>query len=167
MEDQLEKNTADKNNIDELSQYVTFKIDNEMYGVEVLRVHEIVGITKITHVPNSMEFMKGVINLRGNVVPVIDIRLKFNMDPRDYDDTTVILIVELKEYLVGLVVDTVSDVISISSQEIQDTPHFSTNIDTDFIQGVGNKDDNLVIILDVNRILSSAEFEKISEKQSA
>ena len=167
MEDQLEKNDVVENNIDELSQYVTFKIDKEMYGVEVLKVHEIVGITKITHVPNSMEFMKGVINLRGNVVPVIDIRLKFNMDPRDYDDTTVILIVELKDYLVGLVVDTVSDVISISSQEIQDTPHFSTNIDTDYIKGVGNKDDDLVIILDVNRILSSVEFEKINEKQSA
>jgi purine-binding chemotaxis protein CheW len=113
-------------------QYVTFVIDEETYGIEVLRVQEIIGMTVITHVPNSMAFMKGVINLRGSVVPVVDMRIKFNMKERGYDNFTVIIIVEVKERMIGMIVDAVSDVVGLPLNSIQDTPHFSTKIETDY-----------------------------------
>lgn len=146
-------------NID--NQYVTFMIEDEIYGVDVHKVHEIIGMTKITKVPNSMIFMKGMIDLRGKVVPVVDMRLKFNMEEREYNEMTVILIVEVMGKLIGMVVDTVSDVIGLKEENVQATPHFSTKIDTDYISGIGRSDEKLIILLDVDRILTSEEIEKI------
>jgi len=142
---------------DETSQYVTFTIADEIYGVEVLKVQEIIGMTLVTHVPNSPSFMKGVINLRGAVVPVVDMRLKFGIKEKDYDSFTVVIIVEVRERLIGMIVDTVSDVAEIPLNTIQDTPHFTTSVDTDFIKGIGQLDSKLVIILDVDRILTAEE----------
>lgn len=148
----------------DLEQYVSFIISDEVYGVEVLKVQEIIGMTQITHVPNSMSFMKGVINLRGSVVPVVDMRMKFKMEEREYDGFTVILIVEVNERLIGMIVDSVSDVVEIPVAKIQDTPHFSAKIETDFIKGIGRVDEQLIIILDVNLILTSDELEKIEQE---
>lgn len=145
-----------------LQQYVTFLIGGETYGVEVLQVQEIIGMTPITFVPNSMNFMKGVINLRGTVVPVIDMRLKLNLDERQYDVSTVIIVVEVKERMIGIIVDSVSDVVSLPVNSIQDTPHFTSKIETDFVKGIGQIDENLVIILDVSRILTTAEIKSIN-----
>lgn len=144
-------------------QYVTFFIRNEIYGVPVMKVQEIIGMTKITAMPNSLPFMKGVIDLRGAVVPVIDLRLKFEMEQAEYNNFTVIIIVEVKDRLVGMIVDSVSDVLSIPVHSIQETPSFSAKINTEYMQGIGQKDDTLVIILDVDRILTTAEFEIINE----
>ena len=166
MENQQDIEQSPEIEANDLYQYMTFNIGDEIYGVSVLKVHEIIGMTKITHVPNSMQFMKGVINLRGKVVPVVDMRLKFNMDEREYDDQTVILIVELKERLIGMIVDTVSEVVDMVEQSIQDTPHFSSQIETDYIQGIGNKDDNLIILLDVDKILTINELKKIENEKS-
>ena len=145
-----------------LQQYVTFLIGGETYGVEVLQVQEIIGMTPITFVPNAMNFMKGVINLRGTVVPVIDMRLKLNLDERQYDVSTVIIVVEVKERMIGIIVDSVSDVVSLPVNSIQDTPHFTSKIETDFVKGIGQIDENLVIILDVSRILTTAEIKSIN-----
>lgn len=150
---------------EEIAQYVTFIIQNEVYGVEVLKVQEIIGMTQITHMPNSMTFMKGVINLRGSVVPVVDMRLKLKMQEKEYDQFTVILIVETKGVLVGMIVDAVSDVIGIPVDTIQETPHFSVNIDTDYIKGIGKKEEQLVIILDVDRILSTEELNLVKKEK--
>lgn len=139
-------------------QFVTFAIGNETYGVNVTRVQEIIGMTQITHVPNALSFMKGVINLRGSVVPVIDMRIKFHMPTKEYDASTVIIIVEVQGRLVGMIVDAVSDVAKIPISSIQDTPQFSTRIDTSFLEGIGQIDELLVIILDVERIMSSDEI---------
>ncbi len=147
--------------IEQMEQYVTFNISNEVYGVEVLKVQEIIGMTQITHMPNSMHFMKGVINLRGSVVPVVDMRLKLEMQEQDYTKFTVILIIEVKGSLVGMIVDAVSDVVGLPLSSIQETPHFSSNIDTDYIKGVAKKGDQLIIVLDVDRILSSEDLERI------
>ncbi len=147
-------------------QFVTFLIHNEVYGVEVLKVQEIIGMTQITHMPNSMSFMKGVINLRGSVVPVVDMRLKLRMDEREYDQYTVILIVETRGMLIGMIVDSVSDVISMPISSVQDTPHFSVNIDTDYIRGIGKLDDQLVILLDVDRILSVDEINSLKKERA-
>lgn len=144
-------------------QYVTFYIRNEIYGVPVMKVQEIIGMTKITAMPNSLPFMKGVIDLRGAVVPVIDMRIKFELEKAEYNNFTVIIIVEVKDRLVGMIVDSVADVLSIPVKSIQETPSFSAKINTDYMHGIGQKDDLLVIILDVDRILTSAEFEMINE----
>lgn len=153
----------DTGRVIEDQQYVTFFIRNEIYGVPVMKVQEIIGMTKITAMPNTLPFMKGVIDLRGAVVPVIDLRLKFDMERAEYNNFTVIIIVEVKDRLVGMVVDSVSDVLSIPVKSIQDTPSFSARINTEYMQGIGQKDDTLVIILDVDKILTTAEFEIINE----
>jgi len=162
VDEHVKKRTMN-NDTDEVesNQYVTFLIARETYGVEVLRVQEIIGMTGITHVPNSMEFMRGVINLRGTVVPVVDMRLRFGMEEKDYDNFTVILIVEVKGYMVGMIVDSVADVVDIPIKNIQDTPHFSANIRTDYIKGIGRIDEDLVIVLNVDKILSTEELEKM------
>lgn len=166
-----EQQASDFNNIntgvdiEDREQFVSFMIENEYYGVEILKVQEIVGMTRITSVPNMAHYMKGVINLRGKVVPVVDMRLKFNMDERDYDAVTVILIVEVKGREIGMIVDSVSDVVDIPREQIQKTPHFKANIDTNYIKGIGNMNDMLVILLDVDKILSSDELEQIDQNQ--
>lgn len=159
----IEKSENKESNdaVENIRQFVTFIVGEEIYGTEVLKVREIIGMTQITHVPNSMSFMKGVINLRGLVVPVLDMRLKFGMEEREYDNFTVIIIVEINERLIGMIVDSVSDVLSIPHKAIQDTPHFSAKIETDFIMGIGQKDDILIIILDVDKILSSDEMKNL------
>lgn len=148
------------------NQFVTFSIGEETYGVEVLRVQEIIGMTQITHVPNAVSFMKGVINLRGAVVPVVDMRIKFGMSERGYDSFTVIIIVEVKGRLVGMIVDTVSDVANIPIESIQDTPHFTAKIETDFIKGIGQLENRLVIILDVERIMTADEIRSLDMKSN-
>jgi len=143
-------------------QYVTFLINDETYGIEVLKVKEIVGMTNITSVPNAAHYMKGVINLRGIVVPVIDLRLKFNLEEREYDSFTVILILEHKESLVGVIVDSVSDVISASAQ-LQEVPNFHVSINKEIIKGVLNKEDNLIIILNPDIMLTAKDIEVLSD----
>jgi purine-binding chemotaxis protein CheW len=150
---------------EEKEQYVSFIIEKEFYGVDILKVQEIVGMTKITSVPSMAAYMKGVINLRGKVVPVVDMRMKFRMPERAYDMTTVILIVSVKGREVGMIVDSVSDVIDIPREKIQDTQHFKASIEAEFIIGIGNVDDNLIILLDVDRILSADELEHIDKNQ--
>ncbi|MFW6365481.1 MAG: chemotaxis protein CheW [Spirochaetota bacterium] len=149
----------------EENQFVTFLIGGESYGVEVLCVSEILGMTEITPVPNTFNFMKGVINLRGEVVPVVDMRLKFGMNEKEYDSFTVIIIVEVKKRLVGMIVDAVSDVANIPVGSIQNTPHFTTRIETDFIRGIGQLGEQLIIILDVDRILTTEEFQQLEEDE--
>lgn len=143
-------------------QYVTFLINNETYGIEVLRVKEIVGMTTITSVPNSEKYLKGVINLRGIVVPVIDLRLKFSLPEKEYDSFTVILIIEHRDSLVGVIVDSVSDVISAPGQ-LQEVPNFHVSIDRDVIKGVLNKENNLIIVLNPDIMLSLKDMEVLSE----
>jgi purine-binding chemotaxis protein CheW len=147
-------------------QYVTFLINNETYGIEVLRVKEIVGMTTITSVPNSEKYLKGVMNLRGIVVPVIDLRMKFNIPEKEYDTFTVILIIEMKEFLVGVIVDSVSDVINAPG-ELQEVPNFHVSIDRDVIKGVFNKDGNLIIILNADIMLSVKDLEVLADINEA
>jgi purine-binding chemotaxis protein CheW len=149
----------------EVKQYVTFIIGEETYGVNVLSVQDIIGMTQITPVPNTLSFMKGVINLRGAVVPVIDLRKKFNMDNREYDSFTVIIIVEVKDVKIGMIVDSVADVVGLPVTSIQDTPHFSSKIETNFIEGIGQLESNLIIILNVEKILSVDELDSLEKEK--
>lgn len=143
-------------------QYVTFLINKETYGIEVLRVKEIVGMTTITSIPNSEKYLKGVMNLRGIVVPVIDLRMKFNIPEKEYDTFTVILIIEMRDFIVGVIVDSVSDVITAPGP-LQEVPNFHVSIDKEVIKGVFNKDNNLIIILNADIMLSVKDLEIIAE----
>ena len=151
----------------EAAQYVTFVIANESYGVPVLKVQEIIGMTDIVPVPNSEEFIKGVINLRGSVVPVVDMRKRFRLEEREYDMFTVIIIVEVKGLLVGMIVDSVSDVADIPSGDIQQTPHLTSKIDREFISGIGHINEKLTIILDIDRIFSAEEIRTLEQEEAA
>ena len=141
------------------NQLVTFTLDAEEYGVEILKVQEIIGYQGFTKIPNVPSFIKGVINLRGSVVPVIDLRLKFGMEERLYDKFTVILILEVRERITGLIVDAVSDVVSIPQADMQPTPDFSSSIRADFISSMARKDDKLIIVLDIDKVLSDEDIE--------
>ncbi len=166
MTEAVKLNTKEVQFTGEEKQFVSFTIGEETYGVPVLRVQEIVGISEITHVPKTLPFVKGVINLRGSVVPVIDMRKKFKMDKREYDATTVIIVVEISGRHIGMIVDSVSDVLNIPVKSIQDTPHFSAKIETDFIEAIGQTKDELVIILDVEKIITSDEIDDIPFQRS-
>lgn len=148
----------------EETQYITFSLADEIYGIEVLKAQEIVGMQKIAHVPHSMKFMKGVINLRGLVVPLVDMRLKFGLPEKAYDKMNVIVVVRVKTRLIGIIVDSVSDVVSLRGEKIQDTVHFSVNIETDYISGIAEEQGKLIIILDVDRVFTDDELNLLDVK---
>ena len=139
--------------------YLTFVLGNEEYGIEILRVREIIGLMEITTVPQTPDYMKGVINLRGKVIPVIDLRLKFSMQEEDHTQETCVIVVEVNSTSIGLIVDSVSEVSDISSEEIEEAPSFGQSIDTDFITGLGKVKDKVIIMLDIGVVLSAEELE--------
>jgi purine-binding chemotaxis protein CheW len=138
-------------------QYVTFYLNDEVYAVDVLNVQEIIELTSYTNVPHLPDFIKGVINLRGTIVPVVDLKLKFGMVSGDYKKHSCIMITEFSGGVMGLIVDAVSDVVTIPEETIADTPSFGSKVRTEFIKGMGKVDDRLVIILDVEKVLSTSE----------
>ena len=142
---------------EEMLQFVTFLIAGETYGVSVHKVQSINEMLEITYVPHSSAYMEGVINLRGSVVPVINMRKKFNIPVKEYDLFTVILIVEVKDRLVGMIVDSVSDVVSIPVSAIQKEIQFSAKVDSDSIEGIGRLDEELIIILNVEHFFDDAK----------
>ncbi|MFH0926684.1 MAG: chemotaxis protein CheW [bacterium] len=148
------------------NQFVTFTLGDEEYGVEILKVQEIIGYQTFTKVPGFPDFVKGVLNLRGAVVPVIDLRVKFRMPSIEYNKFTVIVVLEICGRVMGVIVDAVSDVITLTSEQIQPTPSFSTKIRADFIKAMGNKDNNFIIILDMNKVLSQEELELVDTSVS-
>lgn len=140
---------------EEVKQYVTFLVGEETYGVSVMKVQSINEMIEITHVPKARVFIKGVINLRGSVIPVVDMRKKFSLPSKDYDSFTVILIVEVNGRLIGMIVDAVSDVVNIPVSDIQSQINYSARVDTSSIEGIGRIGDNLVVLLDVDTFLAS------------
>jgi purine-binding chemotaxis protein CheW len=147
---------------DREGKYLTFSMANEEYGIGILKIREIIGMMPITSVPKTPEFVKGVINLRGKVIPVIDLRLRFNMDSIDYNERTCIIVVEIlgqsATVQVGIVVDSVSEVLNIKQNEIEDTPTFGTSLNTDFILGMAKMEGGVKILLDIDQVLTSDEL---------
>ena len=130
------------------NQFVTFQLGAETYGISILKLNEIIAYQSCTTIPNVPSFIKGVLNLRGIVVPVIDLRERFSMELKDYDQFTVIMILDVSGRIMGLVVDAVSDVLTLNSDDIKPRPHFSTGISTEFISGMGIKDKKFIILLE-------------------
>ncbi|HOO45029.1 MAG TPA: chemotaxis protein CheW [Deltaproteobacteria bacterium] len=140
------------------SQFVTFALGEQTYGISILKLNEIIAYQQLTTIPNLPGFIKGVLNLRGEVIPVIDLRERFNMESRPYDQLTVIIVLEIAGQTMSVVVDSVSDVITLQSDAIKPRPHFSTGIRTDFIQGMGIKDNKFIILLDVEKVLGAEDI---------
>jgi len=152
------------------NKYITFFLDREEYGVDIHQIKEIIGIMDITPIPNTPAHIKGVLNLRGKIIPVIDLRLKFGMDFMEYQNRTSIIIIEVnfgdgKNPMMGIIVDTVSEVLQIDKDEIEETPYFGTNIDTDFILGMAKVDGKVKILLDVNKVLTTEEVKILKKMQ--
>jgi purine-binding chemotaxis protein CheW len=142
--------------------YLTFRLGEEDYGLEIRYVTEIVGMQKITEVPDMPHFVKGVVNLRGQVIPVIDMRLRFNMSSRDYDERTCIVVINLKNVQVGLVVDTVNEVRSISEEDVSPPPSAADAQSAQYIHGMGKVGDEVKILLDANRLLFEDEISALA-----
>ena len=138
--------------------YLTFVLAEEEYGLEILKVREIIGMMNITAVPRTPHFVKGVINLRGKVIPVVDLRLKFNLDAGKTTDQTCIIVVDVNCVEMGIVVDHVSEVLDIAEQEIEDAPGFGVNVNTDFILGMGKRGEKVTILLDIAKVLKGEEL---------
>ncbi len=146
--------------------YLTFRLGEEEYGLEILKVQEIIGMQEITSIPRTPDFMKGVINLRGKVIPVVDLRLKFGMAEAEVSRKTCIIVVQISQesgnIIMGIVVDEVSEVLEIGSEEIEPAPSFGSRLDTNFILGMARTDKAVKILLDLEKILSHDELETVS-----
>jgi purine-binding chemotaxis protein CheW len=151
----------------ETGKYLTFSLANEEYGIGILKVKEIIGMMPITSIPRTPEFVKGVINLRGKVIPVVDLRLKFSMESIDYTDRTCIIVVEIdsnmETLLIGIVVDEVSEVLNIKAEDIEEAPAFGTRLDTDYILGMAKTDGGVKILLNIDKVLSSSDIEVLEK----
>jgi purine-binding chemotaxis protein CheW len=141
------------------SEFLTFRLGAESYGIEILKVQEIRGYEEPTAIANAPSFIKGVINLRGVIVPILDLRVKFRLTEARYDDFTVVIVLNIASRVVGVVVDSVSDVLSLAEDAIRPTPEFaSATFDTKYITGLATVDEHLLILLDIERLMTGAEM---------
>ena len=143
--------------------FLTFVLGEEIYGIEILKAREIIGLMDITTVPQTPDYMKGVINLRGKVIPVIDLRKKFSMQEGVHTQETCVIVVEVNSSSIGLIVDSVSEVSDITGEEIENAPSYGQGIDTSFIMGLGKVKDKIIILLDIDAVLSTEELEMVEE----
>ncbi|MEK6621976.1 MAG: chemotaxis protein CheW [Planctomycetota bacterium] len=158
MQATMEKQSGTADILSREGKYLTFVLCGEEYGLEILKVREIIGIMGITPVPQTPKFIKGVINLRGKVIPVVDLRLKFGFDEVDYTKETCIIVVEVKSVLTGIIVDTVSEVLDITNEELETTPNLGEDVNTDIFIGVAKIKDKVKILLDLDKILGAEEI---------
>jgi purine-binding chemotaxis protein CheW len=148
---------------DSADEYLTFTLGQEEYGVEILKVQEIRGYDTVTRLPDAPDYIKGVINLRGTIVPVIDMRLKFRLERAEYNALTVMIVLNVADRVVGMVVDSVSDVIRLDAEQIRPVPDIGAAIDRQFITGIGTQGERMLILLEIERLMSSAEMGLVSQ----
>jgi len=146
----------------EAREYLTFRLDQEEYGIDILKVQEIRGYEPPTRVANAPEFIKGVVNLRGTIVPIVDMRLKFNCSKAEYNAFTVVIILNLRNRIVGVVVDSVSDVMELPAESIKAAPEIDSVIDSAAVLGLGSLGDRMLILLDIERLMSAPDMGLVS-----
>ncbi len=156
----IESATAQRRDLG--GKYLTFGLAEEQYGLEILKVREIIGMMDITAVPRTPEFVKGVINLRGKVIPVVDLRVKFGLPGVEATDETCIIVVDVGQVEMGIIVDRVSEVLDIGSDDIEPPPSFGVSVDTAFILGMGKAKGVVTILLDIGRVLTGDEIAAIN-----
>ena len=143
----------------EASEFLTFRLGVESYGIEILKVQEIRGYEVPTAIANAPDFIKGVINLRGVIVPILDLRIKFRLEQASYDEFTVVIILNVAGRVVGVVVDSVSDVLTLATESIRPTPEFASGtFDTKYITGLATVDDRMLILLDIEKLMTGADM---------
>ena len=154
----------------ETTQYLTFKLDDEVYALDISKVREVLDFTTITKVPKTPEFMRGVINLRGSVVPVVDLRLKFGLSRTEQTVNTCIIIAEVtvdnETTVLGALADSVQEVLDLEASHIESPPKIGTRLNTDFIKGMGKRDNRFIIILDIDKVFSTDELALVQEQQT-
>jgi purine-binding chemotaxis protein CheW len=147
----------------ESRELLTFTLGSEEYGIDILKVQEIRGYDAVTTIANAPEFIKGVINLRGIIVPIVDMRIKFKLGKTSYDETTVVIILNVANRVVGMVVDGVSDVITLKPEQIKPAPEFGSSLDTRYLQGLGTVDDRMLILVDIEKLMTSRDMELVEQ----
>ncbi|WP_159818397.1 chemotaxis protein CheW [Colwellia sp. 20A7] len=148
---------------DEVLQWVTFKLENETYGINVMQVQEILRYTEVAPVPGAPDYVLGIINLRGNVVTVIDTRSRFGLEPCDVTDNTRVVVIELEQQVIGILVDSASEVVYLKASEIDVAPNVGNEESAQFIQGVSNRDGELLILVDLDKLLSDDEWDELKQ----
>ena len=143
------------------NEFLTFTLGKEEYGIEILKVQEIRGYDAVTTLANTPEFIKGVINLRGIIVPIVDMRIKFHLGSAEYNQFTVVIILNVANRVVGMVVDGVSDVITLNPEQIKPAPEFGSAIDTKYVMGLGTVDDRMLILVDIEKLMTSRDMELV------
>ena len=150
---------------DDGQQYLTFILAGEEYGVDILRVQEIKGWDSVTQIPNTPKYVRGVINIRGTIVPIIDMRIRFDIEQLAYGPTTVVIVLRVQgetgDRIMGVVVDGVSDVYNMSDEDIKEAPDFGSAVDTKFVKGLATVNEKMVIILDIDHMLNSQELNEV------
>ena len=164
---QINEKLNDETNNDEVFQIITFKVGKEEFSISILQVQEIIRITEVTSVPNSPPFVEGVINLRGNVIPVIDSRKRFGLPEAERTEASRIIVVESDGKIVGLIVDSVTEVLQLSRSTVVPPPDIVGGVDSDYVEGVGKYDDRLVILLNLAKLLTFKESERLEEVAAA
>ena len=144
-------------------EYLVFTLGKEEYGIDILKVQEIRGYDQVTAIANTPPFIKGVINLRGTIVPIVDLRIKFSLGEPTYDQFTVVIILNVAKRVIGIVVDGVSDVITLVSEQIRPSPEFGVTLNTEYIQGLGTLDERMIILADIERLLTSQDMQLAEE----
>ena len=141
-----------------IREFLAFKLGDEEYGIDILRVQEIRSYEKPTRIANAPEFIKGVVNLRGVIVPIIDMRLKFNLEQANYDHFTVVIVLNIGQRVMGMVVDAVSDVITLAPEQLRPVPEFSAGMASEHLLAIGAVDDRMLILVDIEKLMSGAEI---------
>ena len=142
-------------------EYLTFTLGEEEYGIDILKVQEIRGYDAVTRIANTPEFIKGVINLRGTIVPIVDLRIRFHLGKVEYNELTVVIILTVRDRVVGIVVDGVSDVITLQTSQINKVPEMVSTIDTKYLVGLGTVDGRMLILVDIESLMTSDEMQVI------
>ncbi|MEE9386870.1 MAG: chemotaxis protein CheW [Nannocystaceae bacterium] len=158
---------VDENEDTQAGKYLTFVLEGQSYGLEIKHVTEIIGLQKITKIPDVPDFIKGIINLRGKVIPIMDVRCRFRMPPRDYDERTCIIVIQVRDSAVGLLVDTVSEVLDIADNQIEPPPNVGSETGGGFMKGVGKTEKSVKLLLDAERLLYGEELEKLESSIAA
>jgi purine-binding chemotaxis protein CheW len=146
-------------------EYLTFRLDQEEYGIDILKVQEIRGYEPPTRIANAPAFIKGVVNLRGTIVPIVDMRLKFGCSKAEYNSFTVVIILNLRQRIVGIVVDSVSDVMELAADNVKAAPDVESVIDSDAVLGLGSLGDRMLILLDIERLMDGADMGLTSDAE--
>lgn len=165
MTETLVKELADQEEDTQRGKYLTFMLEHEFYGIEIKHVTEIIGIQPVTEIPELPDYIRGIINLRGKIIPVMDVRLRFKKAERDYNDRTCVIVIEVKDISIGLIVDSVSEVLAIAEEDIVPPPEISKSFSNKYIKGIGKDGNDVKLILDCNKLLGKEEVSNLENIQ--